>query len=73
MCGNVTARDRVWAAIMQQRGQFKIRNVKSEIEYGERPSDETIRRVLRAAAELGVVRHYSNSPYYERVESPTHG
>lgn len=64
----MTARDRVWAAIMQQRGQFKMRNVKSKIEYGERPSDETIRRVLRSAAELGVVRHYSNSPYYELAD-----
>jgi len=53
---------------MQQRGQFKMRNVKSKIEYGERPSDETIRRVLRSAAELGVVRHYSNSPYYELAD-----
>jgi Fe2+ or Zn2+ uptake regulation protein len=61
----VTARDRVWAAIMEQRGRFKVSTIAHEIEIDERPSDETIRRVLRAAVELGVIEHKEGSPYYK--------
>ena len=73
MCGNVTARDRVWAAIIQadknrSRDRFKIGHVRRGIDYRDRPSDETIRRVLRSAEELGIIDHYSNSPWYEVVE-----
>lgn len=69
MSSNVTARDRVWAAIHQQRGKFKLRNLKMGMDYDDQPSDETIRRVLRAAEELGVVSHFSNSPYYKKTEN----
>lgn len=65
MSGNVTARDRVWAAIYDQHGRFRMRDVKRMIDREDRPSDETIRRVLRSAADLGVLKHYPNSPYYE--------
>lgn len=65
MSGEITPRDRVWAAIYQQHGQFKVKNVKFKIDREQRPSDETIRRVLRAGKELGVIKHTNGSPYYE--------
>lgn len=69
MSSNVTARDRVWAAIEQQSGKFQLRDVKTEIDFDERPSDETIRRVLRAGEELDVIKHFSNSPNYEKKDN----
>lgn len=36
--------------------------------HKESPSDETIRRVLRAAEDLGTIDHYSNSTRYEFPE-----
>jgi hypothetical protein len=50
------------------RDRFKIDHVRWGIDHGDRPSDETIRRVLRSAEELGIIDHYSNSPWYEVVE-----
>ncbi len=61
---NITPRDRVWAAIFKQQGRFQIANVRARITSSERPNDETIRRVLRAGTELGVIDHQPDSPYY---------
>jgi hypothetical protein len=60
---NITARDRVWAAIVKQAGRFQVADVRAAI-AGDRPSDETIRRVLRSATELDIVTHQSGSPYW---------
>lgn len=60
---NITPRDRVWAAIIKQAGRFQVTDVREAI-AGERPSDETIRRVLRSATELDIVTHQSGSPYW---------
>lgn len=68
MSGDVTPRDRVWAAILKSGcngNSFKVASVRREIDFENRPSDETIRRVLRAGKELGVIKHTSGSQYYE--------
>jgi hypothetical protein len=70
---NPTARDRIWAAIITQDGQFQVADIREAITSNDRPSDETIRRVLRAGAELGVIDHYSNSPYYRLATNPIAG
>jgi hypothetical protein len=59
-----TARDRIWAAIITRDSRFRVSDIREAINSNDRPSDETIRRVLRAGAELGVIDHYPNSPYY---------
>lgn len=73
MSSSITARDRVWAAIVdQQNTTFKVADVARQIrrqdgvEYGDEPSDETIRRVLRSATELGILKHTSGSQYYKK-------
>jgi hypothetical protein len=60
---SITPRDRVWAAIIKQAGRFQVADVREAI-AGDRPSDETIRRVLRSATELDIVTHQSGSPYW---------
>lgn len=70
MANEPSASDRVWAAIINQGSfRFKIGDVRRKVremgaESDELPSNETIRRRLRAAEELGVVEHTKNSPYY---------
>ena len=64
----VTARDKVHAAIWKtarRRNGFKLKQVRLEMDIDDRPSDETIRRVLRSLVELGVLEHRKNSPWYE--------
>lgn len=70
MSGDVTARDRVWAAILEagRHGRFKVSSVESRMDFDERPSTETIRRVLRAGKALGVIEHTDGSPYYSLSE-----
>lgn len=65
---DVTARDRVWAAIhgaTEFGPSFDVGKVRRQIDRDHRPSDETIRRVLRAATETGVLDHRDGSPYYQ--------
>lgn len=83
MSSDVTARDRVWAALVKMPyGPFTVQELKVMMEddgtvddylglaYGSSsstlPSDETIRRVLRAAAELDVIDHDPGSKYYAK-------
>jgi Fe2+ or Zn2+ uptake regulation protein len=64
----VTARDKVHAAVWKtarRRNGFKLKQVRLNMDIDDRPSDETIRRVLRSLVELGVLKHTENSPYYE--------
>jgi Fe2+ or Zn2+ uptake regulation protein len=66
MSGEITARDRTWAAIIAagRHGNFKVDSVLRKMDYDEQPSRETVRRVLRSASELGVVDHKAGSQYY---------
>lgn len=66
MSDEISVRDRIWAAIIEQKKGtgFTVETIREEIEPDNRPSDETIRRVLRSGTELGVIEHRSNSPYY---------
>jgi len=66
MSGEITARDRTWAAIIAagRHGDFKVDNVLWQMDRDDRPSRETVRRVLRGATELGVVDHKAGSRYY---------
>jgi hypothetical protein len=68
---NITARDRVWAAIVKQEGRFQVADVREAITSDNRPSDETIRRVLRSATELHIIEHRSGSPYWHSGGSMT--
>jgi len=36
------------------------------VEHGDEPADETVKRVLRSAADLGVLDHTSGSPYWKK-------
>lgn len=68
MGSETTPRDRVWAAIIKNGAngnRFKVGQVAREIDYDDRPSEETIRRTLRAGKDLGVIAHTSGSPYYK--------
>jgi hypothetical protein len=69
----VTPRDRVWAAIVEQAGRFQVADVREAIDQSDRPSDETIRRVLRSATTLGTVTHQSGSLYYCLSDEPIAG
>lgn len=80
MSGNVTARDRVWTALLKMPyGPFTVEELKENMRDDDQvddylglayanslPSDETIRRVLRAAAELDVIDHDPGSKYYAK-------
>lgn len=71
MSGELTARDRVWSAIVQaSTSRLDVSEVRRQIRRddieGEPPNDETIRRVLRAATELGVLEHTSGSTYWTK-------
>ncbi len=75
MSGDISARDRVWAAIIdQQNTRFDVDSIKRQIrhqdgvEFGDEPNDETIKRVLRAADELGILEHTKGSPYWSTPE-----
>jgi hypothetical protein len=67
---DVTARDRVWAAALDlcetSAWSWTIDQLLTEMD--DPPSRKTCQRVLRAMAELGVLRHYDHSPRYERGE-----
>lgn len=71
----VTARDRVWAWIANRKTShsWTLKNVDPEGDWDDRPSEETIRRVVKAAEELGVVEHSSGSPYYRVTEDVATG
>jgi hypothetical protein len=60
----VTARDRVWAAMVREHPRT-VDRIREEIEEDsideEPPSDATIRRCLRSAKELGLLRQPGNS------------
>lgn len=72
MATNITRRDRVWAAVLEQSGEFRRRDVKRSLRYqkapGEavrkQPSGETVKRTLSAMVELEVLEHDQGSPYY---------
>jgi hypothetical protein len=71
MSGEMTARDRVWSAIVQSHEtRFKVSGLKRQLRRDDVdedvPNDETIKRVLRAATDLGVLKHTSGSPYWEK-------
>jgi hypothetical protein len=76
MSGEMTARDRVWAAVLNVHNtRFDVddirRTIRRDIDdpsYDDDrvPNDETIKRVLRAATELGVLKHTSGSPYWKK-------
>jgi Fe2+ or Zn2+ uptake regulation protein len=63
---DATQRDRVWAAVLEQSGRFETGDLYDDLpdSHYDRPSHETIKRVLRAATELGVVAHKPKSPTY---------
>jgi len=66
-----TARDRVWAGILQAGAngrKFRLHNVRSYMDFDKRPSDETYRRVLRAATDMNVVEHKAGSRYYKLAD-----
>jgi hypothetical protein len=66
MDDEVLARDRIWAAILRyvDRGDaFSLSDLRYEIHFDHRPSDEEIRRVLDAALEIGILEE-SRSGYY---------
>jgi len=63
----ITQRDRVFAAVLESTRfgrTFRLKSVRHEFPIDDRPSDETIRRVLRSLTQLGVVEHTDGSPYY---------
>lgn len=73
MATDITARDYVWAAVMDLDGEVTVEEVRREVGYlveavegrgGSVPSRETVRRVLAAMDELGVIGHDRASPYY---------
>lgn len=64
----LTARDVVWASIHAQGRSTTFHQVKNTIPEDRRPSHETIRRVLRAATEAGVLEHTENSHRYEHTD-----
>lgn len=73
MSGEMTARDRVWAAVVRAHNtRLDVTEVKRQIRRDDVdddvPNDETIKRVLRAATELGVLDHTSGSPYWNKSE-----
>lgn len=74
MSETVTARDKVWAALLDNHAgySFKLESVHRDLvlEHDQAPSEETVRRVLKSAAELGVVDHSSGSPHYRLSEEP---
>ena len=73
MGGRMTARDRVWSAIVQTHDtRLDVSGVRRQIRRDDidddPPNDETVKRVLRAATELGVLDHTSGSPYWTKTE-----
>lgn len=55
---DATTRDRIWASVLRhaQRDEpLSIANVRNDIHFDHRPSDEEVRRVLEAGSEIGVV------------------
>jgi KaiC/GvpD/RAD55 family RecA-like ATPase len=66
--GKLTARDVVWASICAQGRSTTFNQVKNTIPEDRRPSDETIRRVLRAATEAGVLEHAPNTHRYKHTD-----
>jgi hypothetical protein len=68
--GQPTARDRVWTAIIDSHTTTldvtEIRRQLRRDDYGEPPSDETIKRVLRAATDTGILSHTAGSTYWEK-------
>lgn len=69
---DVTARDKIWVVLQRIDGSFTVTGVREKLEgeFDSVPSDETIRRVLRAGTELGVVEHGLGSPTYRVVSEP---
>jgi len=62
----VTSRDRIWAAILREVSDgdaVSISTVRQEIHFDHRPSDEEIRRVLRAGVDIGAIEE-TPSGYY---------
>ena len=73
MSGAMTARDRVWNAIVQAHNiRLDVSEIRRQIRNDdiddEPPNDETIKRVLGAATELGVLDHKKGSPYWNKSE-----
>lgn len=64
----LTARDVVWTAIYVQGRETSFNQVKNTIPENRRPADETIRRVLRAATEAGVLEHDPHSTRYKHTD-----
>jgi len=53
-----TARDRIWASILRHARHddaFSISELRYDIHFDDRPSDEEIRRVLKAARKLDAI------------------
>lgn len=74
MSGAMTARDRVWSAVVQTHNtRLDVDEVRRQIRRDEideePPNDETIKRVLRAATQLGVLEHQKGSPYWSKSEN----
>lgn len=66
MTNDITARDRVWSVIIQlgiKHTRFEVYQIQNCIEEDVRPSEETIRRVLRAGRDLGVIERESSGRY----------
>lgn len=67
---DVTARDRIWAAILRhvRHGDaFSIASVRQEMHFDHRPSDEEIRRVVQAGLEIGAIEE-TPSGYYTATD-----
>ncbi|MBB6090520.1 MULTISPECIES: hypothetical protein [Halobacterium] len=54
-----TTRDRIWASILRHARRddaLSISNVRNDIHFDHRPSDEEVRRVFEASSEIGVIK-----------------
>lgn len=63
--GDVTPRDRVWAAaleVAEEEMRFQTRHV--YVAMGDPPSHKTIQRTLRAMSDLDILTHSKGSRYY---------
>lgn len=61
----ITARDRVWAAVLDERLNTTVARVHRRIDREHRPSKETVRRVMKSMSELGVLDHTPGSPNWK--------
>jgi hypothetical protein len=67
---DVTARDRIWAVILHHVAHddaFSLSDIRYEIHFDDRPSDDEIRRVLDAALQIGILEETQSGYYTENA------